>query len=326
MSDVNRSAKRAREILSKHGFPYGDDVPLVSSQGEFSQGGVFGVEIPAINSPAQLEATIKALQEEEVYCTRFDETHGSILLADGEIIEMLSMCAENGYGMLFGLGPRPEYDLKASFYRTPFGLEQGRQLNNHDGFAQAIEEVFRLCELGCRGIIVYDLGVLSVINDLRKSGTLPGDLVLKTSSHCMPTNAPLARIFSQCGADSITTTHDLSLQVLQEMRRLEPNLVLDVPTDVYRDKGGYIRWYELAELVQVAAPMFLKMGASVQTHPYEVVRKEQARERVRRVAVGQEYLMRSLPDHITRIGRNDRFCCVPAVENQFSSSAAAELV
>ncbi len=309
---IQRSAERARKILEQSGLPYGDDVPLVASSKRFPTGGQYGVEIPAVNTFDQLSPIIKALGDQGVYCSRFDETHGSFLLSDAEIGDMLGVCAENEYGILFGIGPRPEYDVKASFYRTPFGLEMGRQLNNHDAFAQAVEEAFRLCELGCRGITVYDIGVLSVLDRLRREGHLPSELVLKTSSHCMPTNGPMAKIFADCGADSITTAHDLGLPVLQEMRRLVPDLVLDIPTDVYKSKGGYIRWYELAEMVQIASPMILKMGASVQSHPYEAVKPEAALERVRRVKVGLEYLARALPTGVKRLEHHDRFWCLPA--------------
>ena len=176
--------------------------------------------MPAINSLAQLEATIKALKVSGVFASRFAETHGSHLLSNSEISEMLSACRESAYGMLFGIGPRPEYDVKASFYRTPFGLEQCRQLNNHDAFAQAIDEALRLVDLGCTGLTIYDVGVLKTLGELRSAGHIPDNIVFKTSSHCMATNAPIARLFSDLGADCITTAHDLSLSVLSEMRRL----------------------------------------------------------------------------------------------------------
>lgn len=309
---VKRSAGRARDILKDSGIPYSDDIPLTASTRQFSAGGHYGVEIPAINSFKQLEATIRLLKSEGVYCTRFDETHGSFLLSDSEVKEMLAICKEHRYGFLFGIGPRPEYDVKASFYRTPFGLEMGRQLNNHDAFAQAVDEALRLCELGCRGLTIYDIGLLKVLSELRNKKYLPSEVVFKTSSHCMPTNAPLAQLFADCGANSITTAHDLGIAVLHEMHRYAPEVILDIPTDVYKSKGGYIRWFELSEMVQVASPMFLKMGASVQEHPYDSIKPEAALDRVKRVAVGLQYLESALPSQYKKIDAKDRFCCLPA--------------
>lgn len=307
-----RSSQKARDLLEKYDLPFTDELDLSKSDQRFDGGGAYGVEVPAINSFDQLKDTVAAFEAEGVYCTRFDETHGSFLLCDSEIKDMLQLCREKSLGILFGIGPRPEYDVKASFYRTPFGLEMGRQLNNHDAFAQGVEEAFRLCALGCTGITVYDIGLMKVLDKFRDDGLLPKELVLKTSSHCMATNAVIGQIFADCGADSITTAHDLTLPVLQEIRRVSPRLVLDVPTDVYRTKGGYVRWYELSEMVQVCSPMMLKMGASVQEHPYSEVGSEAARARARRIATGQEYLLRSLPEEFDRIGPTDRFCCIPS--------------
>lgn len=227
--------------------------------------------------------------------------------------DMLQASAESGFGFVFGIGPRPEYDIKASFYKTPFGLEMGRQLNNHDAFAQAVEEALRLADLGCRGLIIYDIGLLRVLKRFRDDRVLPEDMCFKTSSHCMATNALISELFHQCGADSITTAHDLQLPVLAQMRRLSADVVLDVPTDVYKTKGGFIRWYELGEIVQACAPVFLKMGASIQEGPYSSVGADGALARIRRIAVGQQYLLRDLPASFSRIDpARERLSCMPA--------------
>ena len=309
-SEFAYSADKARKWLADNNLPYSDAIPLRPSNLSFPKGGQYGVEIPVINNLKTVEATIKALKREGVYCTRFDETHGSFLLSDQEITEMLKACLESNIGLLIGIGPRPEYDIKASFYRTPFGLEQGRQLNNNDAISYAIEEAFRLADLGCRGITVYDVGVLKILQQLRNKNLLPKSMIFKTSPHCMATNPMLAQIFSENGADSITTTHDLGLPVIQEMRRLNPTLVLDVPTDVYKSKGGFIRFYEIAEIVQIAAPVILKSGASAQAHPYDQVKDETAIERVRRVGLVLEYLHKYFPQ-AAKLTNDDPFCCLP---------------
>jgi len=308
--DVRRSAQWARNWLRENGFPYGDDAPLAGSGATFAGGGSFGVEIPAVNSMATLAIVVKALDDSGTYCTRFDETHGAFLRSDSELGDMLALCAEKRYGLLLGLGPRPEYDVKASFYRTEFGMEQGRQLNNNDAVAQSVEEAHRLCELGCRGLIVYDPGVLALLNAMRARGALPADTQLKTSSHCMVTNPLIARIMLDNGADSVTSAHDLGLPVLQEMRRYNPGLTIDVPVDVYATKGGYLRFYEVAEMVQVTAPMFLKVGASTQAHPYDQAGAAATVDKVRRLQLILAHLARVLPE-AQPIGADDPAVCLP---------------
>jgi len=298
--------QQAISVMEKYGIPHTDNLPLVESTSEFEFGGQYGVEVPAINTFKSLKLITSLLKERDVYCTRFNETHGSFLLTDSEIQDMLGLCKESGYGITFGLGPRPEYDIKASFYRTKFGLELGRQLNNNDAIGHSVAEAFRLVELGCRGIIVYDLGVLRVLNILRSKGELPQDTVFKLSSHCVISNPYVAKVYEENGADSVTTVHDLSIGMLQELRRVNKNLILDVPIDIYLAKGGFLRFYDVANIVKVAAPVFLKIGASSQADPYSTITEDIIKKRVDRVALTLEYLnkMSHNPSRITKNNLN----------------------
>ncbi|MFT3742201.1 MAG: U32 family peptidase [Gammaproteobacteria bacterium] len=225
---------------------------------------------------------------------------------------MLQLCFEKKIGMLFALSPRPEYDVKSSFYRSEFGLEQGRRINNNKAISDSIEEAIRLAELGCRGIIVYDIGVLRILSKMRTEGVLPSTLKFKASSHCMAANPMIAKILQENGADSITTIHDASLATLQEMRRICPGLILDVPTDVYAAKGGYIRFNELAEIVQIASPVMLKMGASAQNHPYDMVSDEIIHSRVKRIMVGLQHLNRIISQN-QQMGNSCNMKCLSQV-------------
>lgn len=310
--EVVRGSVRARLWLMNHGYPYSDNIELLQSSKQFPGGGNFAVEIPVINNLEILESTISALKEEGIPCTRFNETHGSILLSDDEIREMLCVCAENNYGIAFSIGPRPEYDRKAAFYRGKFGLEQGRRVNNNDAIANSVEEVLRLVDLGCRGVIVYDMGVMRILSEMRKSGFLPRDLFFKASSHCIVSNPVTAKIWEELGVDSVTVLHDVDLIVLQEMRRMTNGLILDVPIDAYDDKGGFIRFNEIPEIVQVAAPVILKMGASAQVNPYDQVNPKTIKKRVSRVALGLEYLERSgIPARFAP--KTAPFWCLPSI-------------
>jgi hypothetical protein len=315
--NIVRSARRAGGWLKENGFPYSDSIELRRSALQFDLGGQYGVEIPVINTLDVLQTTIKVLKSEGIYCTRFNETHGSFLLSDSELAEMLALCEEEGYGLVVGIGPRPEYDVKASFYRSEFGLEMGRRLNNNDAIRAGVEEAIRLAELGCRGITLYDIGLMKILDKMRSQGVLPANMMFKTSTHCMAANPLLAKIFHENGANSVTTAHDLGLPVLQEMRRLNPGLVLDVPTDVYKTKGGFIRFYELAEIVQLAAPVMLKMGASAQGHPYDAVKEKVIVDRVMRVGRGLAMLDQHLPEKMT-IADGNPHRCIPEIRRRKS--------
>lgn len=291
--EVRRGAPRGREWLKSQNLPYSDEIPLEASTSEFEGGGHYGVEVPVVNSFNVLEQTLAGIKAAGLPVTRFNETLGAFLLSDSEVKDMLDLCRENEVGMVFALGPRPEYDRKAAFYRGGFGQSQGRRVNNNDALAVSAEEAIRLAELGCRGLIAYDLGVMRMLDRMRKAGVLPADMQFKASSHCIVSNPFTSYIYEENGADSVTTTHDLGLPVLQEMRKQSPDLVLDIPTDVYGNKGGFIRFYEVPELVQIAAPMMLKMGASAQSHPHDPVSAATVAARVQRIGLGMQALERS---------------------------------
>lgn len=263
---------------------------LRPSTARFEDGSEFALEIPCINNFQILKSTVDALQESSVYATKFCETVGSFLLSDQEITDMIELCKQSSYGMAFSLSPRPEYDIKASFYRSEFGLEQARQVNNHEAFSYAIDDAYRLIDLGCRCIIVYDIGIMRCLYQLKLSDDLPKNLMLKASSHCMVSNPIIAKIYHENGATNVTTTHDCGIEVLNAMRLLNPELILDVPIDVYKSKGGYNRFHELPDLITYCAPITLKLGASLLGHPYDPNSLEIAPARVDRIKVALEWV------------------------------------
>lgn len=292
--EIKRGASRAREWLRKRDYPYSDEIPLVASNRQFPGGGHYGIEVPVVTSLRILETMIGGLKEAGIHRARFGETVGSFLLPDSELREMLHCCAEHQYGMLFSIGPRPEYDRKATFYRTEFGIEQGRRLNNNDAIACAVEDALRLADFGCRGIIIYDIGVMSILSRMRAEGLIPADTTFATSTHCMVANPLIADIYAEKGADNLVVLHDIGLPVLQEMRkRLPDRISISLPIDVYKSKGGFLRYYEIPEVVQVASPVFLKLGASAQAHPYDPVGQDNLRRRVTRIVLGLEHLRKA---------------------------------
>ncbi len=310
-NDLIVSANKAADLINQYGWISSDNQPLVESDKTFKAGGHYGVEIPVINSFKILESTVQALKKYDVPCTRFNETVGAFLLSDSEIKEMLDLCRQNNYGILFSIGPRPEYDIKSSFYRSDFGLEMGRRLNNNDAIRASVEEAFRLVELGCKGLIIYDLGLLHLLKKMQNNDKFPRNILFKASTHCMVTNPGTASIYETNGCTSITTAHDLGLPMLANIRN-NVSIPLDVPTDVYKSKGGFIRFYEMSEIVQVASPVMLKMGASVQTHPYDSVKEGMATDRIKRVKTGIDIMNKYLPSKYKLINPADEQVCLPS--------------
>ena len=311
---IKKSAQTARTWLQQNNFPYSDQITLAPSNKTFPEGGHYAIEIPVVNNLEILQHITRLLRSKGIKKAIFGETHGAFLLSDSEIKDMLSLCFEERWGMFFSIGPRPEYDRKAVFYRTEFGASQGRRLNNHDAMAYAVEEVFRLTTLGCRGIIVYDLGLLRILNSIREKGAIPKKVMFAASTHCMISNAITAQIYAENGADQLVILHDLDLPVIQEMRRILPNSVaLSLPIDSYFAKGGFIRYYEIAEIIQIAAPIFIKLGGSAQTHPSELPDLSILKRRVDRVLIGLEHLNK-VDVLLSELSDASPYWCVPEMK------------
>ncbi len=111
---------------------------------------------------------------------------------------------------------------------------------------------------------------------------------------------------------------DLTLAQLAAIRA-----AVDVPLDVYvevpDDVGGFVRHYEIAELVRVCAPVYLKFGLRNAPNIYpsgrhlEDLAVRLGRERVRRAAIGLMMLHRYYPDAVgSRPGA--RRLAIPVVE------------
>ncbi len=149
--------------------------------------------------------------------------------------------------------------------------------------------------LGINSILVADLGQLMILGRMKKSGDLPADFVLKTSVTLAAPNPAAARLFEDLGATSLNLPVDLTLPQIAAVRQ-----AVDVPIDFYiespDDFGGGVRYYEIPEMVRVAAPIYLKYGVRNSPPLYPAGRHLEgtilalSRERVRRAAIGMGIL------------------------------------
>ncbi len=125
----------------------------------------------------------------------------------------------------------------------------------------AVEDALRATELGIECLLVADEGVLWTLHRARAAGIIPADTTLKLSALVGPVNPASYAVYENLGADSINVPSDLTLDHLTEIRRVSA-----APMDMYieapDDLGGYVRMYEVAELIRRGAPLYLKFGLS----------------------------------------------------------------
>ena len=112
-----------------------------------------------------------------------------------------------------------------------------------------------------------------------------------------------ARILERLGADTINIPSDLTLPQIASIRA-----AITKPIDFYVEApdtiGGFIRYYEIPELIRIASPIYLKFGLrnSPDVYPSGTHLESSvialSKERVRRAEIGLDLLRRYYPDAI----------------------------
>lgn len=275
--------KETRDFLEKLGLPGGDLYELPLSDKRFSDGAQYRLEVPGIQTPKVMRALLEEIDKYGLYIHRVTQTKGIWTLLDEEIKEMADIAKEWGVELVLAIGPRATTDTSASV-NTPEGVRMGYRLRGQEQIVRAIEEVKRAAGLGCRSFLVYDEGCLWALNEFRKAGEIPIDCRFKVSAHTGHGNPASAKLLESIGADSINPVRDIQLQMLAAMRK-----AISIPIDVHTENpvstGGFIRHYEVPDMIRVASPIYLKTGGSVaKTHSWETS-VDDAKKRAKQIAL-----------------------------------------
>jgi hypothetical protein len=255
------------------------------------------VEIPSVEGPAVLRAMVDAAAEAGVTVNRASQGSGAMLLSAAELAEMARIGADNGLEVSLFVGPREEWDTGRSAYAADGGSLAG-QLRGMRQLRYAVEDVLRAVDQGIRGFLIGDTGLLELVRDLQAAGELPASVVWKVSAVLAPSNPLSLRQLERMGGSTVNVPSDVSLGQLAELRSASP-----VPIDLYVEApdglGGVVRGHEAADLIRVAAPMYVKLGLrnARPLYPSGVHIAGDAaaiaREKVHRAAVAMEWIERS---------------------------------
>ncbi len=313
---------KAHDLLSSLGLPARDLAELPDSEKRFPDGAQYRVEIPSVEGPRVLEAVIEEARRRGVRLHRVSQGSGIMLLTDSEILEMCAMAREAGLELSLFVGPRASWETGATAI-SGAGKVLGAQHRGQTQLAYALEDVLRGVSLGLRGVLVADAGLLWVLRDLKARGELPDDLVVKVSVQLAAANAAAIKVMEDLGANTYNVPTDLSLAQLAAMRAVS-DLPLDVYVEVPDDFGGFVRHYEVGDLVRVASPVFVKFGLRNAPNIYpsgthlEATAVALGRERVRRAEIGLAMLGRYYPEARTTEKRAV-FPGIPAAESEVSA-------
>ncbi len=252
--------ERTRDLLKNLGLPGGDCHDLPVSGKKFPDGADYRIEIPTVNSVAAFRHLVKVAKENGTRINRIDDTFGIVRYTQNEIREYAKIGNGEGIEVNFSVGPRATYDTSATRLSAE-GVRIGYRIRGMDQMVRAIEDVFRALDLGIRGILVYDEGMLWVLNELRKQGKLPPKTKFKFSAHNGLSNPVAFKLMHSLGADTVNPVRDLSIAMMAAFRQVL-YIPLDLHTDNPKGSGGFIRTYEAPEIVKVASPVYLKAGNS----------------------------------------------------------------
>lgn len=307
---------RAHAALRALGLPHEDRETPGGSAKRFADGAQARVEIPSCEGPEVLKAVLEEAARLDVKLHRVSQGSGVTLMTDAEIREMAALGAAAGIEVSLFVGPRADWDTGA-LAKSPAGGIIRSRTRGADMLAHALEDVYRVYELGIRSVLVADDGLLYTLGESRRRGDIPADMKFKISVMMGIANPATAWLLERAGADTLNVSTDLTPGQLASIRA-----VTSVPLDVYvespDDVGGFVRYYDIPVLVCQCSPVYIKYGVRNAPNIYPSGGHIQAtavalgRERVRRARIGQELLERHDPQAtVSRTGERFADLAVP---------------
>ena len=288
--------KATKDFLKKIGLPDGDLYSLPTSEKRFPDGAQYRFEVPGIQGPGSMKSLLEEVTALNLVIHRITQTKGIMLLSDNDIMQMVSLAKEGQVDLVLSIGPRATYDTSASVL-TEEGQRMGLRLRGQDQIIRAVEDVKRANAFGCESFLLYDEGLLWLLNEMRKQGELPSTVKFKMSAHTGHGNPCSFKLMESLGANTINPVRDLQLPMLSALRQAV-NVPIDLHTENPASSGGFIRHYEVPEMIRVTAPIYLKTGGSVaKTHGWETTNAE-AKQRAKQVGLVKRVIDQYYPDAV----------------------------
>src|SRR5512139_4043135 len=286
--------EETRDYLKKIGLPPGDLFDMPTSSARFPDGGAYRIEVPTVNTAGAVEALLNTATKNNITINRVTETYGMFRHTRDEIKEYCRLCHDYGAELLLSVGPLSTYDTGATVL-LPQGTRISYRLRGMEQVLRAVEDIKRGYDLGCRGFLIYDEGMLWLVGQMRKDGALPKDIIFKTSAHLGQCNPCSFKLLESLGADSINPVRDLQLPMIAALRAAV-KVPLDVHTDNPPGSGGFIRVYEAPEIVRVAAPVHCKTGNSVVSGHGELTSASDGKKMADQAAIVVEMVGKYYPE------------------------------
>jgi hypothetical protein len=310
-----RSLKDVQAMMEAVGVPGRDAYDLPTSGKTFPDGGHYRMEISGVERPNVLAALIDEMNQRQIAVHRLiSVVMGSTLLDDAELKDFAQMAADARLEVIMTPGPRSGWDVGRQLV-TPEGGLSGLRFRGSDQLSYVIAEILRCVDLGFRGFLAIDEGLLWLLNELKKRGEIPEDVVFKVSIFAGHGSAAGGRVLESLGAETFNPLGDLSLPQLASIRR-----AVDIPLDLHiilsDSFGGFNRFYEGTEMARVCSPCYFKIepgpalvaGGGAMYKPWASPDATAAfiREKVKYAQIIHELIQATQPDlKLSPVGSDD---------------------
>lgn len=302
--------EETRKYVKTLGLPEGDLADLPTSDARFPDGAYYRIEVPTVNSAEAVAALLETSDKIGITINRVTETYGMFRHTRQELKEYCKLCADYGTELLLSVGPRATYDTGATVL-SPQGVRISYRLRGMEQVLRAVEDIKRGIDLGCRGFLIYDEGMLWLVGQMRRDGELPPEVIFKTSAHLGHCNPCSFKLLESLGADSINPVRDLQVPMHAALRAAI-KAPLDIHTDNPPGSGGFIRVYEAPEIVRVAAPVHLKTGNSVVSAHGQITSARDGKLMADQASIVVEMVSKYYPE-ATQTKRGDADLRIPVV-------------
>jgi len=249
---------KVSKAMEKVGIPGRDAYDLPTSAKRFPDGAWYRVEISGVERPEVMEAVIDEAEKRGIPVHRaISVVMGATLLDKAELRDFAQMAADAKIEVILTPGPRASWDVGRQLV-TPEGAFSGLRYRGSDQLRQVIADIMRAIDIGFRGFLVIDEGLLWLLNEMKKNGDIPEDVIFKVSIYAGHANAAGCKVLESLGAGSVNPVADLSLPQFAAIRQ-----AIDIPMDIHiiltESFGGYIRIYDGPEMARTCAPCYFKI-------------------------------------------------------------------
>jgi len=295
-----KSFERVRRALEKIGLPGQDAYDLSTSKKRFPDGAGYRIEISGVERPQVLEALIDEAEKRDIPVHRLiSVVMGATLLDDKELRHFAQLAHDAEMEVILTPGPRTTWDVGRQVV-TPEGALSGLRHRGADKLVEVIADIQRGIDLGFRGFLVVDEGLLWALNKLKEAGEIPKDVTFKVSIFAGHASPAGGRLLQELGAGSFNPVADLTIPQLAAIRQ-----AIDIPIDVhitlFPSFGGFNRFYEAPEITRCAQPVYYKFepGPSMSLYtPWSSTQLlcDLAREKVKWAEIVRNIIEKNYPE------------------------------